>query len=143
MNFILDLPQHFATTEIRSVSNARSRCRILFGMLHLDRAALEILTRNTHLYRSYPKNRDSKGPSRDKFHFWKQIKNVRGDNSARVLAIKCTDSVVRHEVLEVLKVWKEHFHKIGTPKADPTYDDVDRCMLYFSYILGSLDMLCL
>ena len=95
--------------------DAASRSR-MFGNINKKYSLIQIL----------PRNRDSKGPSRDKFHFWRQIKNVRGNESARVLAIKCTDSVVRHEVLEVLKVWKEHFHKIGTPKADPTYDDVDR-----------------
>ena len=59
----------------------------------------------------------------DKFHFWKRLKKVRGDKSTRVLAIKAADGVVKHEVHDVLKVWREHFLKIGTPKEDKRYDD--------------------
>ena len=58
----------------------------------------------------------------DKFHFWRQIKKVRGDKSAKVLAIKGPDGIVKHNVQDVLKVWKTHFQKIGTPKDDPRYD---------------------
>ena len=60
----------------------------------------------------------------DKFYFWRQIKKVRGDKSAKVLAIKGSDDIVKHSVQDVLKVWKNHFHKIGTPVEDPRYDPI-------------------
>ena len=59
----------------------------------------------------------------DKFYFWKQIKRVRGDNNTSVLAIKDHKGIVKHDVHEVLNVWKTHFHKVGTPKNNVNYDD--------------------
>ena len=58
----------------------------------------------------------------DKYYFWKQLKRVRGDSNASVLAIKDQNGTVMHEVHEVLNVWKKHFHKVGTPKSNVNYD---------------------
>ena len=58
----------------------------------------------------------------DKFHFWRQMRKVRGGNRMKVLGIKGSDGKVKHDVHEVLGVWKEHFHKVGTPKHDPKFN---------------------
>ena len=58
----------------------------------------------------------------DKTHLWRQLKKVRGGITMKVLGIKGADGKVKHEIQEVLRVWKEHFQKVGTPKNDPKYD---------------------
>ena len=55
--------------------------------------------------------------------FWRLIKTARKSQISGINAIKRSDEVVVHEIKEVLKVWSEHFKKIGTPKVSENFDE--------------------
>ena len=59
----------------------------------------------------------------DRNCFWRLIKKARKSNSPPSIGIKNKDDKVVHEIDEVLNVWKEHFEKLGTPKASESYDN--------------------
>ena len=59
----------------------------------------------------------------DKTIFWRHLKKCRGSSGSNVLAIANRDEKVVYEIKEILRVWKEHFATLSTPKNEPSYDD--------------------
>ena len=60
--------------------------------------------------------------SADKSVFWQHLKKCRNPTGSRVLAIKNKEKQVVYEIEEILRVWKNHFAALSTPKDDPLYD---------------------
>ena len=58
----------------------------------------------------------------NKNFFWKMVKRVKSPTSRDSIAIKDEHDVVKHEIKEVLCVWRNHFDKLGTPKHDIQFD---------------------
>ena len=54
--------------------------------------------------------------------FWNKLKKARSDVSPDVFSIKDVNGKIHHDSHGVLKIWKEHFSKLGKPKDDPRYD---------------------
>ena len=55
--------------------------------------------------------------------FWKMISKARKSQIKGVFAIRRSDEKVVHELQDVLKVWLDHFTKIGKPKETDNFDE--------------------
>ena len=60
--------------------------------------------------------------SADKSIFWRHLKKCRGPSGSKVLAVKNKKDEVIYEICDILKIWKEHFSSICTPKNEPSFD---------------------
>ena len=58
----------------------------------------------------------------DRNSFWRLVKKARGSQGMDSISIRNKSGKVVYEVEDVLHVWKDHFEKLGTPKAEPHYD---------------------
>ena len=59
----------------------------------------------------------------DKTVFWKMLRRTRDGHTVKVPSVKDEGGQVKHEVNEILEVWRRHFSKLATPKDDLTYDN--------------------
>ena len=59
----------------------------------------------------------------DRDGFWKMFKSTKGAGGTGVHAIKSPDGTVKYEINEILKVWRDHFDALSTPKVDPRFNE--------------------
>ena len=59
----------------------------------------------------------------DRDGFWKMFKSTKGSGGTSVHAIKSPDGIVRYEMKEILKVWRDHFDALSTPKHEARFND--------------------
>ena len=59
----------------------------------------------------------------DRNSFWRLVKQARGNRGAESISIRNGDNKIVYESKAILDVWKNHFETLGTPKADPHFDD--------------------
>ena len=55
--------------------------------------------------------------------FWKKVKRIRSPNKQETISIKDKDGTIKHELKQVLGIWKNHFEQLGTPKMDKAYNE--------------------
>ena len=56
--------------------------------------------------------------------FWKKLRKARSDASPDVFSIKDVNGKIHHDQAGVLRIWKDHFSRLGQPKDDPRHDSV-------------------
>ena len=80
------------------------------------------LRRLHHEYDAQRVNEAISSVGLDKVYFWKLLKSARSSGNKHSISIKDESKKVRHEVGEVLEVWRKHFQRLCTPKNDDTFD---------------------
>ena len=59
----------------------------------------------------------------DKNVFWRMLRKTRDGPKVKVPSVKDKQGRVKHDLKDILEIWRTHFSNLATPKDDPDYDN--------------------